>query len=125
MKKFNSLTIVTLVAVMAVFAFSVTFAVAGGGGTAKKVPGVQHRLMFPEGHDIPATGCYYEEEEDTYICSYEAPVKVDKNTKMMHQGGEPVFKMVPKAQHKAHDKGIPCFYDEEESVYFCSNAEQG
>jgi len=121
MKKFNSLTIATLVAVLAVFAFSVTFAVAGG--TMKRVPGQQHRLEFPEGHDIPATGCYYDDEEDVYFCSYEAPVKVDKNIKMMHQGGVPVLKKVPKAQHKAHDKGLPCFYDEEEAVYFCSNAE--
>lgn len=83
MKKLNLLTIITLVAVLAVFAFSANFAIAGGA-TANKVPGVEHRLLFPEGHDIPATGCYYDEEEDVYLCSYSAPVKVDKNTKMMH-----------------------------------------
>jgi hypothetical protein len=121
MKKINLLTIVTLVAVMAVFAFSATFAVAGGAG--KKVPGVQHRLLFPEGHDIPATGCHYDDEEDVYFCPYEVPVKVDKNIKMMHKGGEPVFRMVPKAKHKAHDTGLPCSYDEEEAVYLCSYAE--
>ena len=122
MKKLNLLTIITLVAVLAVFAFSANFAIAGGA-TAKKVPGVEHRLLFPEGHDIPATGCYYDEEEDVYLCSYSTPVKVDKNTKMMHKGGEPVFKMVPKAKHKAHDTGLPCYYDEEEAVYFCAHAE--
>lgn len=122
MKKINSVTIVTLVAVLSVFVFSITSAVAGDA-TAKKVPGVEHRMMFPEGHDIPATGCYYDDEEDVYICSYSAPVKVDKNIKMMHKGGEPVFKMVPKAKHKAHEAGLPCYYDEEEAVYFCAHAE--
>jgi hypothetical protein len=128
MKKFNSLTIATLVAVLAVFAFSVTIAVAGDANF-KRVPGPEHRLEFPEGHDIPATGCYYDDEEDVYFCSYEAPVKVDKNLKMMHQGGEPVLKKVPAAEHKkafpkGHEgAGLPCFYDEEEAVYFCSYAE--
>lgn len=123
MKNLNKLTFATLFAVLVVFVFSVPFAVAGGA-TAMKIPGVEHRLMFPEGHDIPATGCYYDDEEDVYICSYSAPVKEDKNTKILHQGGEPVFKVVPKAKHKAHEKtGIPCYYDEEEAVYFCAHAE--
>ena len=121
MKKLNPLTIATLVAVMAVFVCSVTFAVAGD--MAKKVPGGEHRLLFPGGHGEAKTGCYYDEEEDVYICSLEAPVKTDKDTKMMHKGGEPAYKMVPKAQHKAHDKGLPCYYDEEEAVYFCAAAE--
>ncbi|MBC8317739.1 MAG: hypothetical protein H8E41_07510 [Desulfobulbaceae bacterium] len=94
-----------------------------GGDAAKKVPGKEHRLLFPDGHSEPKTGCYYDEEEDVYICSYNAPVKVDKNTKMMHKGGEPAFKKIPKAQHKAHDAGLPCYYDEEEAVYFCAHAE--
>jgi hypothetical protein len=122
MKKCNSLTIAILFAALSVFVFGSSFAVAGD--MAKKVPGSEHRLMFPGGHGEAKTGCYYDEEEDVYICSFEAPVAVDKDTKMMHQGGEPVFKMVPKAKHKAHKTtGIPCYYDEEESVYFCANAE--
>ena len=117
MKKLNQLTIPTLVAVLSVFAFSVTFAVAGDA-TFKRVPGKEHKLLFPEGHDIPATGCYYDDEEDVYFCSYAAPTK-----------GEPVLKKVPAAKHKEkfpkghEDTGLPCFYDEEEGVYFCSYAE--
>jgi hypothetical protein len=121
MKKCNSLTIAILFAALAVFVFGSSFAVAGDMG--QKVPGKEHRLMFPGGHGEAKTGCYYDEEEDVYICSFEAPVAVDKDTKMMHKGGEPAFKMVPKAKHKAHDSGIPCYYDEEEAVYFCANAE--
>lgn len=121
MKKCNSLTIFTLVAVLAVFVFGTSFAVAGD--MAKKVPGAEHRLLFPGGHGEAKTGCYYDEEEDVYICSFENPVQVDKDTKMMHKGGEPAYKMVPKAKHKAHEAGLPCYYDEEESMYFCTHAE--
>lgn len=120
MKKINALTLTSLLAVLMLFAFSATFAVASDA-TFKRVPGAQHKLLFPDGHDIPSTGCYYDEEEDVYFCSF-----VPEGTKGVD---ETAFKKVPAEKHKAkfpkgHDTGIPCFYDEEEAVYFCSYAEQ-
>lgn len=121
MKKLNEVSMAFLFVVMGVFLVGTSVAVAGE--MAREIPGKEHRLLFPGGHGDAKTGCYYDEEEDVYICSFEAPVQIDKDTNVMHQGGEPVFKRVPKAQHKAHDAGIPCYYDEEEAVYFCAHAE--
>jgi hypothetical protein len=185
MKKISSLTLASFVAVLVVFAFCVSFAVAGGGEDKrvyKKVTEQVHKKNFPDGHGpgagcyydeeehayfcayaaeeekaakkekaevvyqriegaeyrglhpetkgraAAASGCYYQESQDEYFCGYEAEVQLEETRDIMHISGAPVYKMVPKAAHekaypKGHDKGIPCFYDEEEGVYFCAHAD--
>jgi hypothetical protein len=184
MKKFNLLTLVSLLAVLVVFVFGVSVSVAddvlykrvpqkehvkafpdghgpgagcyyddeehvyfcsfmaeeekaakkAGGKTEvvyQRIEGAEYRGLHPEtkGREAAVSGCYYEEAADEYFCAYEAEEQlIETKGQVRHIAGAPVYKMVPKAEHQkafpeGHDKGVPCFYDEEEAVYFCAHAD--
>ena len=124
MKKINVVKLFSLVAVLLAFVFSASYAMAGDADF-KRIPAEVHKRVFHDGHDSPAKGCYFDEVEAVYFCSF-AEEKAWEEAKTMKLGGETVYKRIPKDEHvklfhDGHDTpGKGCYFDEVEAVYFCS-----
>ena len=124
MKKINTRPLIYMVATLVVFVFSSSYAIAGDAAL-KRVPAEVHKHVFPDGHDTPGKGCYYDEKESVYFCSFNEE-QAWKDSKKMKMDGETVYKRMPHQEHvkkfpDGHDAPVSgCYYNEKDSVYFCS-----
>jgi hypothetical protein len=68
----NLFSLLAGVAILAMLSVTGCAQKAGTSGDAlyKRIPGKEHKTMYPDGHRGSTSGCYYVEKDDVYFCSH-------------------------------------------------------